>query len=184
MKMRTLMTARLFLRPATDADLDGLWEIWRDPDVRRYLFDDIPVSRERANEVLTDSLAMAEQGLGLWSVRLANTPTIIGCAGLMEASAAAEFNPALEGSVEPIVAFSPRHWHRGYAQEALEALIAYAFSTLGLSRLAAVNDVPNEASDRLVRRLGFAPTGECDGPRHRLRTYALEGVRSPPTATS
>jgi ribosomal-protein-alanine N-acetyltransferase len=184
MKMRTLTTTRLFLRPATEADLDSLWEIWRDPEVRRYLFDDIPVSRERACEVLMDSLAMAERGLGLWSVRLANTPQIMGCAGLMEAGAAAEYDPRLRGAVEPLAAFAPRVWHRGYAQEALEALIAYAFSSLGLSRLAAVNDVPNEASDRLVRRLGFELTGECEGPRYRLRTYALERERRRSSATS
>jgi len=37
--------------------------------------------------------------------------------------------------------------------------------------------VPNERSDRLVRRLGFVATGEAPGPRYRMRTYALTRER-------
>jgi RimJ/RimL family protein N-acetyltransferase len=75
--------------------------------------------------------------------------------------------------VEPLAAFAPATWHRGYATEALEVVIAHAFDSLGLQVLAAVIDAPNAASDRLVRRLGFQVTGETDGPRYRLRTYRL-----------
>jgi hypothetical protein len=40
------LTRRLVLSPATGDDLDAIWHIWRQPDVRRYLFDDVPVTRE------------------------------------------------------------------------------------------------------------------------------------------
>src|SRR4030095_609214 len=83
------------------------------------------------------------------------------------------YDPRLLGAIEPLASFLPEVWGRGYATEALAAVVRYAFEQLSLSQLAAVNDVPNEASNRLLKRLGFEVTGECDGPRYRLRTYVL-----------
>jgi RimJ/RimL family protein N-acetyltransferase/catechol 2,3-dioxygenase-like lactoylglutathione lyase family enzyme len=169
----SLSTARLTLDPATDADLDILWSIWRDADVRRYLFDDVPVTRERAAEILRAGRVFAADGLGLWVVRLRGELEVLGTVGLMRVSTSAEYDPRLTGAVEPVAALAPGVWGRGYAREALGAVISYAFAALRLPEIAAVNDVPNEASGRLVRQLGFHLTGECDGPHYRMRTYRL-----------
>jgi hypothetical protein len=40
--------------------------------------------------------------------------------------------------------------------------------------VAGVTDVPNIASDRMLRRAGFTVLSECAGPRHPLRTYLWE----------
>ncbi len=168
-----LITARLDLQPATLDDLDPLWALWADPDVRRFLFDDVAVTRQQATEVLEHHLQAVEEGLGLWVARCHDTEKVIGCAGLMAAATAAQYDPRLAGAIEPLVAFSPSVWGHGYATESLAVVIRYAFEQLGLSQLAAVNDVPNEASDRLVKRLKFEVTGESAGPKYRLRTYVL-----------
>ncbi len=104
------------LRPARAADLDALWPLWTDPDVRRFLWDDRVIGREEAQATLEDCLALA-----------------------------------------------PRIWHHGYALEALRALLEHASTTLGLTRLAGVTDVPNVASDRMLRRAGFVPLGGVEG---------------------
>jgi RimJ/RimL family protein N-acetyltransferase len=171
-----LRTARLLLHPASEDDLDALWSIWADPNVRRFLFDDLPVTRESASEVLRDCLALAGDGLGLWTVRPEDGAPVIGCIGLLPATVAAEYDPSLAGAIEPLVAFAPAAWHRGYATEALEIVVAHAFGPLGLPVLSAVIDAPNAASQRLVHRLGFLFTGEVEGPRYRLRTYRLDPV--------
>ncbi len=168
----TLTTQRLALRPARTDHLDALHAIWADADVRRFLFDDEPITRERAQAVLADCLD-APDGLGLWSVSPRDHESIIGCVGLLPAGAAAEYDASLAGAVEPLAALAPSAWGQGYATEALVAAVGYGFAALGLPAMAAVVDVPNAASHRLVERLGFAPTGECDGPAHRLRTYRL-----------
>lgn len=175
----TLTTARAALVPAAAEDLEPLWTIWRDPDVRRYLFDDQSVPRERAAEVLDACRAEGANGRGLWTIREEGAPSIvIGCAGLMPVTWA-EHDPAGAGLVEPIVALAPASWHRGFAVEALRTLVDYAFGPLDLPMLAGATDVPNEASHRMLTRAGFVPQRECPGPHYRIRTYLLERPRRP-----
>jgi ribosomal-protein-alanine N-acetyltransferase len=170
-------TERLTLRSATAQDLELLWAIWRDPDVRRYLFDNKPVERETATEVLESALRAVPRGLGLWVVERRGRPIPIGCVGLLPVTVAAHYDSSLKGLVEPVAAFAPAFWGHGYANEALHAVLSYGFAGLGLPVVAGVNDVPNEASDRMLRRLGFVFVRECDGPHYRSRVYRLERAR-------
>jgi [ribosomal protein S5]-alanine N-acetyltransferase len=170
-------TTRLRLRPAQRSDLDMLWALWVDPDVRRFLWDDRAITRDEAAATLDDCVALGAKGLGLWIVAPraeGGAAEPIGCAGLQPVSVAVRYEPRLAGLVEPLVALAPRAWRRGWAHEALAALIAYASARLGLGTLAAVTDVPNVASDRMLRRAGFIPLGETPGPRHAIRTYLRE----------
>lgn len=185
-----LRTARLALHPVTPDDVDPLWALWTDPAVRQYLWDDRTITREEAAATLADCCALAPQGLGLWRVDAIDSATsggsaFLGCAGLLPVSTAAEYEPRLAGLVEPLVALAPSAWGRGYAVEALAALTRHAAGTLGLGRLAGVTDVPNVASDRMLRRAGFTVLGEVPGPRCRLRTYLWQpGDRSPDAGTA
>ena len=173
MTLPTFETGRLTISPVTMDDVDGLWAVWREPDVRRFLFDDEPVSRERADEIVRAALARVEVRLGLWSLRERGSPAGIGAAGLQPAADTARYAPALAGITEIVVSLAQSAWGKGYASEGLEPVLHYAFATRGDARLVAVVDVPNETSHRLMQRLGFVVTGECEGPRHRLRTYLL-----------
>ncbi len=168
-----LRTARLLLHPATSRYIGPLQEIWDETEVRRYLFEDAPITVSDACGLVMSCLDMAAaRGLGLWVVRR-KSGAVIGSVGLLPADTGAKYDPRLEGAIEPVAAFAPSVWHHGYATEALEAVLEYGFKTLGLRTMAAVLDEPNEASARLVRRLGFVPSGESDGPRYRLRSYLL-----------
>lgn len=48
-------------------DVDSLWQLWTDPDVRRFLWDDRTVTREEAAVMVADWLSVRRQGLGLWT---------------------------------------------------------------------------------------------------------------------
>lgn len=108
----TLVTARLVLRPATETDGEALWTLWTDPLVRRFLWDDRVIDRNEAMATVTECCALAPQALGLWMLEAnRNEPspspfpdgTVVGCAGLLPVSVAAEFEPQLAGLIEPLV---------------------------------------------------------------------------------
>jgi len=186
MSAPVLRTARLLLRGAGDDDVDALQEIWNHEDVRRYLFDGQAVTHQRTREVLDVYHHAGERGHALWVVSMHGDPKVIGCVGLLEAGLVAGFDPDLRGMVEVVAAFDPARWHNGYAHEALMEMLAYAFDALGFQVLAGVVDVPNTASDAMLRRAGFAAVRECDGPHHRMRTYRLtrDHFRQPPEGTT
>jgi RimJ/RimL family protein N-acetyltransferase len=170
----TLQSRRLTFRPVQASDIEELWRLWTFPEVRRFLWDDRLITRDEAGSTIEDCEALAERGLGLWVLRPDGSDAFIGCAGLFPVVTAATYEPRLTGLVEPLVALAPKHWGRGYAVEALQALIGYATSHLVLTQLAAVTDVPNVRSDQMLRRAGFVELSETDGPKYRLRTYLLD----------
>lgn len=173
--MRALQTARLRLRPAQHADLDRLWALWTDPDVRRFLWDDETISREHAAAVLDGLIAAgAASGRGLWTVWAGDD--FAGCCGLLETTGPAE--------PDPVCALLPAMQGRGYATESLRAMIGHAFGELGVRRFSATVDVPNHASHRLVQRLGFVRQREVDGPKHRMILYTLDAPPEPHTGAA
>jgi len=169
-----LHSTRLTLQPAELNDVIPLQTLWNQPEVRRYLFDDEDVSVELAKSVLDSALACAPSGYGLWLVYSKNQSELLGCVGLMPTTVATEYEPALANLLEPLAAFAPVHWHKGYAHEALAEVLTYAFETLEKSCLCAVNDVPNIASERMLIKLGFNILSEVQGPKYQLRTYQLK----------
>jgi [ribosomal protein S5]-alanine N-acetyltransferase len=177
-----LTTSRLTLRAASEADLDALWRLLTDPQVRRYLCDDRVLTRPEVQAMLAEATALWPAGMGLWLLR-GRAEDISGCVGLHPVSSdIIEHAPHLAGEVEPSIALAPTHWGRGYAAEALRAVIAHGFATLGLARLVAVVDEPNVRSHRLMLRIGFTATGTtATGPCYPLRTWSLarSTIRTP-----
>ncbi len=62
--------------------------------------------------------------------------------------------------------FSPTVWGKGYAREALSAVIDRAFSVGGHDALRAEADPRNERCLRLLARLGFRETGRAERTFH------------------
>jgi RimJ/RimL family protein N-acetyltransferase len=112
--------------------------------------------------------------MGLWLL-CGHEENVVGCVGLYPVSAdIVAHAPQLAGEIEPTIALAPEYWGLGLAAEALAAAVAYAFDSLGLERLVAVVDEPNERSHRLMRRVGFTPTGTtATGPCYPLRTWRM-----------
>ena len=73
----------------------------------------------------------------------------------------------VQASVSPVEArssvaymFHPEVWGRGYAAEALRAVLEHLWDDLQVSRAEADIDTRNVRSQRLVERLGFRRVGE------------------------
>ena len=160
MQLPTLRTARLLMQPFQAADVDVLHALWTDADVRRHLWDDEVISRDRARstvEAVIDCAAAA--GIGMWTLREAGVPdVVIGFSGLRYLRA--------DGEVELLYGLLPRFWRRGLATEASAAVLRYVFAELRLSRVFAGADQGNERSFGVMQRLGMTrvPDGIADVP--------------------
>ena len=82
-------------------------------------------------------------------MHLRQNPTF-GCVGIVQIA------PHHDGSdVELSYNFLPTVWGTGLASEAVRAVIAHAFSSLGLTRLIAEAQVANRPSRLLLERIGM-----------------------------
>lgn len=90
---------------------------------------------------------------------------LIGCVGLGE----------VEGEVELGYWFARPHWGKGYATEAARAVLRLA-KVLGHREIVAGHFIDNPASGKVLRKVGFVPTGRI---RHRYslaRGYDAQSV--------
>jgi ribosomal-protein-alanine N-acetyltransferase len=164
-------TARLVLRPFRSDDVDEMHSLWTDPDVRRFLWDNVTISREQAQEVVTQSIELFEsRGIGFWVVYLLepDAPDASGDRGsgpgLAGVSAGARpigfcgLRPFGEGEpqeIELLYGLRPEYWRRGLATEAASAMLQFGFDVLRLQRIYAGADPPNAASFRVMERIGM-----------------------------
>jgi RimJ/RimL family protein N-acetyltransferase len=145
-----IRTPRLVLRPFAEDDVDALLVFHSDPQAVRY----VPYPpRDRA--AVTAVLERKRAGTG-WrkdgdlielAVTLADDGTLIGDVLLGLRSLEHE-------TVEVGYIFAPAHGGRGYATEAVRALLDLAFGELGARRVVARVDDRNLPSRRLLERLG------------------------------
>ncbi|MCB0076664.1 MAG: GNAT family N-acetyltransferase [Anaerolineales bacterium] len=160
--MIILESERLILRHQRLDDLEALFALYADPDLRRYI-PDAPTTLEETRE----ELAWHQHGhatrpeLGLWATILKADGTYLGRCGLLPWT--------LDGREEVEVAFliAKSHWGRGLATEAARAIRDYAFTTLGLQRLICLIDPANRGSIRVAEKIGmtFERAGEDEmGP--------------------
>jgi RimJ/RimL family protein N-acetyltransferase len=142
-------TERLVLRPHRMADLDDLTVFHGDADVVRFV--PWPVrGRAATAEALQVKLTQTELVThGQWlvlAVEVRETGTVIGEVLLKWAS---------DRQGEVGFAFARSHHGEGYAAEAARAMLSLGFDGLGFHRITAVVIDGNEASVRLLGRLGF-----------------------------
>lgn len=146
-----LRTSRLTLRPFTRGDVDGVFAYRRLEEVARFLFDH-PLSREECalavqQRITQTALAEVDDKIIL-AVELSDTNVLIGEVSLIWRSV-----DARQGEVGWI--FDPRHQKQGYATEAASFMLDLAFGPGDMHRVSARCDVRNEASWRLMERLGM-----------------------------
>jgi ribosomal-protein-alanine N-acetyltransferase len=142
-------TARLRMRPATLGDIDALHRLWTDPGVRRYLWDDVIISREQAAEVVTSSLeTFATHGFGQWVVMPKEEDEVIGFCGFRFFGE--------EPEVEILYGLASSHWGQGLATEAAQAMLRCGFEEHGFERIWAGADPPNAASFRIMEKTGMS----------------------------
>jgi RimJ/RimL family protein N-acetyltransferase len=129
-------------------DLEFLQQGMNHPGVRRYAGGDVPYNRQRYEDerfdvILDDDVFHAlvrAEGQRVGDVLLAPIDERRGWANLG-------------------YWVHPDHWGKGYATEAASLAVTHGFEELALHRVSATIVADNEASKRVVEKLGFVHEG-------------------------
>jgi RimJ/RimL family protein N-acetyltransferase len=147
-------TDRLLLRRATVDDGDAIWSIRSQPGVSDWLTR-AAVDRDEFVTYTTEPKRLAKTLV----VELRDQPgTIIGdlMVSIQDPWAQFEVTDQARGvEAELGWVFAPEHGGRGYATEAVRAAMSICFDRLGLRRVIANCFADNEASWRLMERVGM-----------------------------
>jgi ribosomal-protein-alanine N-acetyltransferase len=148
-----LETERLTLRRMQASDAKGLFQVLGDDEVTRYYDDATFTAISQAEEQIAAwENGYAQRRCIRWGIALKEDGVIIGSCGYYGT------HPwHLRGSIGYELARP--FWRQGIMVEALTAILALGFESMGLNRIDAVVLPENIASIRLLEKLGFCNEG-------------------------
>ncbi len=152
-KFPTLQTQRLILREMTSDDALAVFQIRSDYQVTRYNTGSPYTTIEQARrliESIRDGYKHEDELR--WGITLKGAGRVIGMVG---------FNYWHRQDRRASVGYdlARAYWGQGIMSEALRAVIEFGFTRMDLNRIEADCTVENEASARLLLRLGFQAEG-------------------------
>jgi ribosomal-protein-alanine N-acetyltransferase len=149
-----LETIRLHLRGLRSGDEGFLASLDSDPAVMAHIHQGaLPYDKALDWARVQIELAAYHWHWGKWMVELRGTATPIGWVELGKLSGPDRDD--LQVGYE----LAPAYWGQGYATEAVDRLLEYAFETVDLDRVAAIARPVNTASVRVLDKLGFRRVG-------------------------
>ena len=148
-----LETERLLLRAVEDRDADDLYPVLSDYEVTRNLLIRHPFSRDRMAEWIRDRReAMKARERYVAAIELKETGRVIGICGFVGVSWE-------HMNAELVYWLGRDYWGRGYMPEAARRFIRFGFEELGFERISVGCFTRNEASRRVIEKLGFTYEG-------------------------
>lgn len=147
--VKVLETERLILRRMAAGDAGFILGLLNEPSWLRFIGDRGVRTLEDARAYISNGpvASYERHGFGLYLVEPKGGGEPAGICGLIK-------RDSLE-DVDLGFAFLPQFWGRGYARESAAAVLDYGRRRLGLRRVVAVTSVDNDASIRLLEKLGF-----------------------------
>ncbi len=169
-KNPVLVTERLRLRPLDGRDFDDYAAMNADPEVTRFRNDGTPWDRDRSWRHLAFLIGHWQiLGHGYWAVTCKETDAFLGVVGFAE--------PEGWPGFELAGALARPWWGRGYATEAAQAALEYAFETMKKDRVISLVRETNHASIRLVERLGETLQGRVDVLGFEMLCFGIDRER-------
>ena len=149
----TLQTARLELRPMAAADADAIYAMRSDPVIQRYGSHPAWTDPQLAVDYIErDIQAMAVGEHAQFAIVRREDAAVVGTCTLYQLDAQCR-----RAEVGYVLLVS--EWGKGYATEAVSALLDWGFEALALNRVEADIDPRNVPSARTLERLGFVREG-------------------------
>lgn len=150
----SLVTERLILRPLAPEDATSIWQMAGDRDIAAQSTR-IPHPYEKEDAVLWIESQKEEclKGTQLnFAITDRSNGTLLGIIGLLHINRDNE-------TAEMGYWVGKTYWNRGYATEAVKAVLNYSFRILGLNRIYSHYMKKNPASGRVLAKCGFLHEG-------------------------
>lgn len=150
-----LITRRLQISPVTRNDLVDIHELHSLPEIDRYNTLGIPEDISETRQILTDWIAKQKTEnckQFTFKIELAQPHAFLGLIGL-------KLKTEKFKSGEIWYKLHSNFWNKGYATEALSALIKFGFNDLRLHRIEAGCAVENTSSIRVLEKVGMTREG-------------------------
>lgn len=153
-------TARLRLRAWRADDFPAFAQLNADAQVMRYF--PHPLTQTESDALAqTFQQFINQNSWGFWAVELKHSQEFIGFTGLHAQPECFDFSPCVEIGWR----LDSKFWHQGYATEAAQACLYFAFSVLKLDEVVAFSAVQNRASEAVMKRLGMQHRGYFNHPK-------------------
>jgi RimJ/RimL family protein N-acetyltransferase len=195
----SVRTARLVLRPFSDADRDPFFALNTHPAVVESL-GSAPTRAESDAMIERYGAELEREGWGFWAVTVVDPvgapggggAPFVGMVGLHRVRPELPCAPAVEVGWR----LHPDHWGHGYATEAASASLRFGFDEAGLDEIVAFTTTRNVRSQAVMERVGMRRDrgGDFDHPsvpegdplrRHVLyRAHRTDAARGAPTVAS
>ena len=167
--MTLLETERLILRELTFDDAPFILTLLNDPSFLRYINDKNVRNLEDARQYMLNGpmASYARNGFGLYLVELKDTSVPIGLCGLLKR----------EELPDPDIgfAFLPDYWGKGFALEAARVVMNDARERVGRKRVLAIVMPDNDASIKLLEKLGMTFERDKDD----VKVFAIDYDSTP-----
>ncbi|TFJ91308.1 GNAT family N-acetyltransferase [Lentibacillus salicampi] len=137
-------TKRCIINTFQKSDYADVKELYLNQEVRKFLGG---IRDKESIVIMLDEMLDTGDDSSYWVVREKQTDHFVGLVSM---------DPHHEGdNIEISYQFLPNWWGRGYATEVIHTIIHYAFNELNLSKIVAETQTANEASCRLLERVGM-----------------------------
>lgn len=146
-----LETERLILRQLTDNDVDAVFALRKDAEIMRFIRKPQKSREEAESWMRLVSSRWESEKIGFCAVIKKESGEFVGWCGLWRLKES--------GEIEVGYAVAQNFQRKGYATEAAEACLAYGFNQLNMRKIVAVTRPENEASRRVMEKLGMKYDG-------------------------
>ncbi len=148
-----LHTERLTLRQHRLEDFPASARMWADPQVTRYIRDTPFTEEEAWSRLLRFIGHWALLGFGYWAIEEKQTGQFIGEIGFADYKR--DLKPSLQGMPEIGWVFATHAHGKGYATEAVRAVVAWGDTHFEAKRTACIIAPDHAASIRVAAKAGY-----------------------------
>lgn len=164
-------TTRLKLREWKEEDLNPFFKLNSNSDVMEFF--PSKLSKEESDASVDGIIKHFETyGFGLYAVEKKDSQEFIGFVGMQHVPFTAKFTPAIEIGWR----LHPDFWGNGYATEAAQKVLEFAWNDLGIQEVVALVVPENKKSRRVMEKLGMthSPAEDFLHPHPKLKNTKLE----------